>query len=266
MSYNPVAAANFYKSNKHKRPRVQNPHAGVKHSDIMRRQGGIGSALPQQRTVTASGYSSAIFKGTGFNFRHELLAAGNSSGLGVNAEKARVFHVVKGVLFFLVHDAEGNKSYVQVQEGGNFVAQPGLIHGYATTGTQECAFLIAEDADYASTWEELEAGNAKAYQHALEGGAAPEPEPYQLGTNPQAQAEGTQRRRSNQAKAKDQAVRQAMQKNRRKPKGVKVTPGAPSQAGQTITGATRVGYNASENPNSGNVDGVNPMPIPMGRE
>lgn len=257
MSFNPVRAKNFYKTGRKRLP--QQPHAGVKHSDIMRKQG-LGATLPQhQRVVTTTGYAALIHGGDGFTFRHQLLASGNASGVGVNAGQDRVYYVTRGVLYVIIQDENGQQDYLQVQEGGNFSAPAGVRHGIATSGTSECSLLIVEDSGYEANWQQLSEGTHAEHMHPLEAAAAPEAMPYVLGSG-DAVPSG---RREDQSKAKEQATLIARRKQRRQPKKMSAAgrPAAGGQQGQqSITGAVRVGRNAATNANSSNVDGVSPMP------
>ncbi len=259
MSHNPVRAANFRKTGR--KPIVRDPHAGIKHSEIMRRQG-FGTTLPTQRAATPTGFTSEVFEGDGFTVRQDLLAAGNSSGVGVAAEHDRVFHVLRGVLYIVLESDNGAQEFVQVQEGGNFVAKAGTRHGYATSGTAEVSLLIIEDAGFAEGWQVLSAPVQATHQHPLEAAHAPQPQPYVIGSGQQQPAPSSRRR--DQSKAKNQAAMQAHSKRRRQPKKVSSMgqgQAMPQQAGgQTVTGATRIGHNSPTNANSSNVDGVNPKP------
>src|SRR5690606_14244261 len=104
MSYNPARAKNFYKNAN--RRRKQDPHAGTKHSDIMRRQG-FGSALPAgNRVATPRGMAATLFDGPNWTARIETIAAGNNLGYGVNHEADRLYSVLSGVLYVIVGEGE----------------------------------------------------------------------------------------------------------------------------------------------------------------
>jgi mannose-6-phosphate isomerase-like protein (cupin superfamily) len=255
MSYNPVRAKNFYR-NTSKRPRRQDPHAGIKHSDIMRRQG-MGQTLPTEgRQQTPHGFGATIFSGEDFNVRSEIIAAGNNLGFGVNEEADRVYQVIRGPLFVIIEGEQGTKDVLQVQDGGNFRAPRGLKHGVASSGTNDVELLVIESASYADTWQQIEDGVARTSEDlaAYTNNQAAQQAQINIADAPPA-------RRRDQSKAKKQAVKEAAKRRRRQPKmAASPTPAQTAAAGQ------KVGRNASKNANSGNVQGVNPMPMGPGSD
>ena len=242
MSYNPVRAANFRKTGRKRRP--LDPHAGVKHSDIMKRQG-LGTTVPMAaRTPTPHGFAAEIFACSDFTLRSEVIGAGNSTGYGVNPDGDRVYHVVRGVLFVFVEGKEVNgepqRDILQVQAGAFFKAERDMKHGVAASGTNDVEVLVVESADFAKTWEVLEAGETRDISGVLAGGTPQEPSP--VGTA----------RRTDQSQAKAQAANMAVQATRRRPRGpaqAAAGPGQPARGG------------ALNNANSATVEGVNPRPV-----
>src|SRR5687768_15036766 len=99
MSYNPVRAQG---RTARRRP-ASNPHAGVKHSDIVRTRG-VGSSLPplSARESSEHGFGVPVFAGSDFVVRHEVMYQGNNSGIGVNEEADRIILVRRGLLFLTI--------------------------------------------------------------------------------------------------------------------------------------------------------------------
>ena len=125
-----------------------NPHAGTKHSDIVRRTG-VGQALPADRKRTLTGYGAETFRGDDFTVRYELIAAGNAHPLGINTKRDRVVHVLEGQLFVQLaiptEDSVEHK-YVSVLAGGQYVAKAGTIHALGDSGTGDVSVMVVEPA------------------------------------------------------------------------------------------------------------------------
>jgi len=242
MSYNPTRAKNFYKNPSRRRRLAPNPHAGTKHSDIVRRNG-MGATVPlENRQQTASGFMASVFENDKFSVRQEVLAAGSSIGWGCNKKADRVIKVLTGVLYITVEEG-GEKAMKTVQAGGYFRAPRKTQYGYATSGTADAEILVIESADYHKTWE------------SLEDSIAPSGQP-QIFVQPAASSTNRPARRSKEdrTQAVSQALRTASKGRRRKPQRMAV------QAAQSGAGDARIGKNTTTNTNSGNVAGVNPMP------
>jgi len=250
MSYNPVRANNFYKRNRGNR--VLNPHAGTKHSDIMRRQG-LGITVPMaDRTQTATGVASTLMETSGFVVRAEVIAAGNNCGLGVHKTKDRMLLCRTGSLFVRVavdEGTQGSNEYHRLQAGAHVRLPRGTVYSIASSGTEDAEVLFVEDPDYMTGFIYLE-------------------NPETVGMSDQSTLSAAapdmilQPRRTDQSIAKAQALQQAKEtavRMRRRPARASVTPGT-----QMASGATAVGKNATVNANSGNVTGVNPMPAGPG--
>lgn len=243
-------------ADRNKRGRKRRPvdvHAGVKHSDIMKRAG-LGGTVPlEDRRQESYGFSAAVFNAENFTVRSAVIGAGNNLGLGVNPEADRVFRVQRGVLFaYVVTDTiidqdSGEESYqqdiLQVQEGSLFRAPRGMKYAVASSGTADVEVLIIEDKDYDKTWQPL----GEAVMRPVSGmmtGATPS-EPIPMG----------QRRTSDQARSRQVAAQQAARRQRRRqPRG----PVAAANAAGHV--APQIGANAATNANSANVVGVNPKP------
>lgn len=148
MSHNPVRAKNFYKNNK--KQRILNPHAGTKHSDIMKRQGSGFTTAMSGRTSTPYGFSACVFEGKNFVVRSEYLGAGNSWGFGVNEKGDRLYRVNTGILFVTV-ETDGVSQLLTIQPGGTFQAARGTKHCIATS-TSDVELIVVESVNYAKNW------------------------------------------------------------------------------------------------------------------
>lgn len=264
MSYNPTRAN--HRNPSQRRRRKPNPHAGVKHSDIMRRQG-FGAGLPaDDRAPTPHGIASRLFEGKDFSVTVEAIGAGNRLEFGVNKKADCVFYVLRGTLYIFVEGdppAEGEKAphdIFQVAAGGRFSAPRGLRHGVAASGTEDVEVLVVRSAGYEKDWEALEQAVTRETSTVRTNEVALGPEPVVgAGPLPTETPAVPQQRRRDQSKAKAAAAKQASRRARRKPKSQTPAP-QPQPGGQSVTGAANVGHNPSDNPNSGNVNGVNPRP------
>lgn len=221
--YNPARA----EGKLHTRRRVYDPHAGLKHSDIVRKAG-VGTSAPElaKREKTNHGYSANVFSGFKFVVRHEVVYAGNSIGFGVNNKGDRVFFVRLGVLFATVELPDGSRTVFPVTQGTCFRAPKGTKYGYATSGTSDLEMDVIETPNYSDSWEVIgEATTRMTVEPVL---AAPD---VTLPT-----------RRKLASKAKDQAISMAVEQQqlrRRQTKGIA----------------------KSFNPNSGTQVGVNLKPM-----
>ncbi len=234
MSYNPVRAAQPYRNTSKRRRRVD-PKAGIKHSDIMRRQG-VGQSVPLAgRTRTSHGVGAPIFDGDKFIVRSEVVFAGNSTDYGVNDKADRVYQVTSGVLYATVKTGENKdgspiRENVAVQAGGTFRAPKGVSY-CVSTATSDAEILIIEDKGYEKNWTKIEEGTVSEAKNTatLAGETSDAP---------------TQKRRKNQDKAKAAALANAKKRGRSTSPNVN----------------KRVGVNKTTSSNAPNVSGTNPMP------
>lgn len=244
--------ADLNRKNNNKKVRRLDPHAGTKHSEIMKRRG-VGVTVPMEdREPTPHGFTAGVFSGD-FVVRHEVIGAGNNLGFGVNKKGDRVIRVSSGQLFVFVSDKEnkGNKTILKIIAGRYFRAPKGLKYGLAASGTEDVELMVIESPNYADGWKLLEEGETREVSNVL-AGVHPEEatsvESSQLIDVDLVETRTKRRRRT--SKAKEQALSQA----RKNKKVSKVIPQAANGAGQ------RVGRNASTNANSATVVGVNPRP------
>jgi len=249
MSFNPVRAASFGRNRGRGVRHANDPHAGTKHSDIMRRAG-LGVTVPlSSREVTSSGFAAILMKSPTFTVRSELVAAGNNLGLGVHKTKNRMVLVRSGSLFVQTNDEVTQEAVLhRLQTGGHINLSAGTVHRIASSGTEDAELLIVEDTGYEQGFEYLEAPEVQGMSpHAVLAGGTPD-------------AAVTTTRRADQTIAKTQAVQNAVQRRRRAPRlGAGPTPAASDGAvGQ------RAPTTSPLNPNSTNVQGVSPRPMGPG--
>ena len=144
MVYNPARA-----NRNQKAKRAPNPHAGVKHSDIVRRNGvGLNAPMSVSKENTKHGMSAPIFEAPGFSVRYETVFAGNNTGIGVSEEGDRTIRVLRGSLFVFFEDENGVSIQYQIRADQHLNAPRGVRHGYATSGTEDVEILVVESADY----------------------------------------------------------------------------------------------------------------------
>lgn len=241
MTFNPVRAENF---NKRNRPRHElNPHAGIKHSDIMKRQG-VGVTIPlDSRVNTPNGISALLFSGEDFVVRSELVASGNASDFGMNECDDRVYVIRNGVLFVRVGQEDGSSKMMQFQSGDVFRAPKGTKYSVAASGTHDVELLVIETANYDAGWQTIETGVAAGLGANV----------VLSGESPSVDVPRIERRRD-QTLAKAQAEEIAAPRRRK----LRMSASTELSAGGNVR-ATR-----GSDPNSGTVLGVNPRPMGPG--
>ncbi len=160
MSYNPTLANG---GRNKRRKRTLDPHAGIKHSDIVRRRG-VGSVAPSgsKQEGTPHGFKNLVFKCDSFIQYYECMYSGNHTGFGVNEEGDRILRIMRGSLFVTVGsiDEDGNvtgKDTKQVSEGSYLNFKRGQPYSLATSGTMDVELVITETVDYDKTWRTVEA-------------------------------------------------------------------------------------------------------------
>lgn len=230
MAHNPTRAANFYNTKRRKRLQPTK-HDGVKHSDIMKRQG-VGQTIPVElRNRTAHGFERTLFSGPDFIVRGEILAAGNLSPYGVNKEADRVYYVTKGTLFVNIDTVEGRQVY-KFHPGEAFRAYRDISYSVAS-GSSPVECIVAESPNYDETFEVVEEGISKEFQETVLS------QPTETITP----------RRRNQSKAKAAAIAQAAARGRHT--------GMHNQTAPLASG----GASTPDNANSISSVGHNPKPM-----
>lgn len=164
MSYNPSRTS----GNRRRKERARNPHAGVKHSDIIRRRGVGFDAPTANREDTRHGFSSEAFSCDTFTQRYSCIFAGNNTGVGYTDSGDRSVRVVAGTLFVTIinkvksTDENGSTSVKDVADIQSFTAghvvnlRAGTKYSLASTGTTNVELIITESAGYNDNWKELE--------------------------------------------------------------------------------------------------------------
>jgi hypothetical protein len=231
MSFNPVRAASFYKNRKGTR-HPDNPHAGTKHSDIVRRQG-LGVTIPMaDRTATATGLAAVLMANDKFVVRSEVIGSGNHLGLGMNKKQDRLLIIRVGSLFVQVNNEENpqESTFHRLQMGAHIKLPAGLVYKIAASGTEDSEVLFVEEPDYAAGFEYLERPETRGLSA----------ESVLTGNTPFVTSE----RRTDQSVAKAQAVETATRTARRRP----------AKLGAAVAAAVT-------NANSVSVQGVNPRPM-----
>jgi len=228
--YNPVRFNQPYRNNNKRRARQLDPKAGIKHSDIMRRQG-LGQTIPLMgRISTPYGVSAEIFAGEDFTVRSEFINSGNNLGYGVNKKAERVYQVAKGVLY-VTYDNNGARNIIQIQEGGTFRAPKGLAHSVSSSNS-DVELIVIESSGYMKDWKVL-----------MDEEVVTSTVPSLLATTPDVPATP---RRKDQSKAKAAAEQQARKRAR--------------STSPNVAASGKIGVNKIRSSNSANVVGVNPRP------
>jgi mannose-6-phosphate isomerase-like protein (cupin superfamily) len=253
MSFNPVRAANFHRNRGKGTRHPNDPHAGTKHSDIVRRQG-LGVTVPfSSRIATPSGFAATLMATDKFVVRSEVIGAGNHQGLGRNAKHDRMLILRVGSLFVQVNEVDKGSdepvaTFHRLQEGSHFCIPRGTTHKIAASGTEDAEVLFIEEPHYQRGFEYYEQPEVRGLS----------PESTLTAAAPDARLGPVSTRRIDQTIAKTQAVQAAQSARRRRP-GKRVGTPMPSGA-QTVSGEVNVGRHAPE-ANSSNVVGVNPRPM-----
>ena len=150
--YNPYRHAKAQKQ----RMRKQDPHAGTKHSDIIRKHGvGVGAPIKQVLKRSTHGRFSPIFDCDSFSVRYELFMAGNNSGVGVNPDGDRTIRILRGSLFVTYEDKQGVVVSERIHQGAHLHVPANVKHSYATSGTSDVELLFIETPGYEDGWERL---------------------------------------------------------------------------------------------------------------
>jgi hypothetical protein len=228
MSYNPARMA---PGGLKRRRQAPDPHAGTKHSDIVRARGvgfTVGSTV--NRELTPQGFSVPVFDGEGFSVRQEAMTALNHAGTVVNQVGDKVVRVNRGVLFVTLYGSDGVPVTKSIAEGGCVELPKGTKYALAT-GTLDAELLVVESPDYASTTEMISAPEAINQQAPMVVPATAQATPRRTGT-----------------KAHEQAAQLVAQQQ-------------PARQGRRPAARANRNDTSFDNPNSANAIGVNPRPI-----
>lgn len=232
MSFNPVRAANF---TRRAAPRVYDPKAGTKHSDIIRRQG-VGFTVPMLgRENTATGIAVTLTANDKFVVRSEVIGKGNNLGLVVNDTQDRLLLLRAGSVFVQVH-ADGDSKSHRLQVGSHINIPKGLAHLIASSGTEEAELLFVEEPGYAQNCKILTQPETQGLSAVLAGNVPV------VSVDPV--------RRTDQTVVKAQALSSAKERARRQPGRVVDAAGVAKPVGSVRAPV-----------DSAQVIGVNPRPL-----
>lgn len=150
MSYNP----NVHGKGGRKRTvrRAIDPHAGKKHSDLVRGHGprGVNVADLRSRQNTPHGWKILYFEGEEFVVYYEYFCARNGTGVIRNQEHARVVRVLAGMIFLTM-----DSQILTFQTGQAVVLPKGTKYELATSGDTDAELLICEGPNYSKTVEQI---------------------------------------------------------------------------------------------------------------
>ena len=218
--YNPARQ----QPHKKKRRPQPSPHAGTKHSDIMKRRGvGLTAPAYSSQKRMPFGYISDVFSCDDFEVKHVIIYQGNSLGYGFHPSKDRTIRVLRGDCFVHYEGKSGHVETQRLQTDEHMHAKRNANYGIATSGTTPVELLFIQSVNYEEDWETL--------QPAEFANKVPE-----LSTPPTASIP------SRRPKSESKALQQAAKKPRRAP-------------------AQRVPAQQQSNVNSGTFFGVNPRPM-----
>lgn len=165
MSYNPTRAL---KDSQSKKVRATNPHAGTKHSQIIRKAGlGASSFSTLASKKTTYGFSTPILESKDFTVKVEIIGPGNNLGLGVNEKGDRFIKVLKNKLF-IQREVEGELVVEMINPDHIFVAKQGTKYSLATSGLDSVELLIVESSNYQKNWKQLENPENKPFNFDIE--------------------------------------------------------------------------------------------------
>lgn len=148
MSYNPA----IHGKQKLARQKRIDPHAGKKHSDIMRSMGPRGTNIEdiRNRQATPHGWRILYFQGSEFEMYYEYLCARNGTGVIKNLEHDRCLRVLNGMLYV----TSGGK--IETLYAGQACALPkGTEYELATSGDTDVELLICQGPNYEETCEHI---------------------------------------------------------------------------------------------------------------
>lgn len=213
MSYNPARVDPQVRQRQAQQRRM-NPHAGVKHSTIVGRDGprGINVADIRNRQSTERGWRVLTFKGEDFEMVYEYICARNSTGQIKNEEQDRCLRVLAGMVYITI-DGQAN----EIQTGQGFAIPKGMVYELATTGTTDAEVLFCQGPDYEKNIEQVsKAVKTNTVNVVPEPKAAPVRTPRR---KPQAQAaaEKIEAERARRAAKKRQAAEPGTPKDERPP-------------------------------------------------
>ena len=229
MSYNPA----IHGKNKPvaRRQRKLNPHAGIKHSDIVARKGYRPETAMylEEKIPTERGWKVVHFAGKDFEMVYEYICMHNSTGRVKHRSADRSLRVLNGELYVELKD----KDIIKLTQGQVFAFPRKTEYQLATSGLGDAEVLFCQGTNYEEglTCISVAATNqVPSVKEVIE------------------REKAAIRNRVPGAKAKQQAAKiasrrkrrdQAKQSNTQVPEGGQVTPKSPPKTllpGQQVTG------------------------------
>lgn len=214
MSYNPARVDPQVRQRQAQQRRM-NPHAGVKHSTIVGRDGprGINVADIRNRQTTERGWRVNTFKGEDFEMIYEYLCARNSTGQIKNEDQDRCLRVLAGMVFVTI-DGHAN----EIHTGQGFAIPKGTTYELATSGTTDAEVLFCQGPDYEKNIEQVsEAIKTNTVNVSPEPQAAPVVRTPRRKPQAQMAAERIEAQRAKRASKKQQAAMPGTPKDERPP-------------------------------------------------
>ena len=236
-SYNPTKV-NRDQLARRKARRTPPPGSGVKHSDIMKRTAYSVVRGNSARVATPSGFEVSVYSSKDFSVSLELIGAKNSTNLVVNTTYDRVIIVKSGTLFVITKTSEG-PSVDKYSSGMSAVLPKGIEYQLASTGGEEVEFVSIAHSKYQKTLRTLEKGYTGTNTESLEN--------QTVVGDPATVTPPRVRRKNSQAMS--QAVKAASARDKKL--------GRPTNP-HVLTQATASNRDTS---NTGDIIGVNPMPV-----
>lgn len=150
MSYNPNVHGKH--GRQPARRRQINPHAGTKHSDIVRAMGPRGTNVEdiRNRQATPHGWRIPYFRGEEFEVYYEYLCARNGTGVIKSEEHDRCVRVLAGTMY-LMRDGQIQTFYA----GQAAVLPKGTEYELATSGDTDAELLICQGPQYEESVEHI---------------------------------------------------------------------------------------------------------------
>lgn len=150
MSYNPNIHGPQGRHVARRRP--LDPHAGRKHSDIVRGMGPRGMNVEdvRNREVTPHGWRIPYFVGEEFEMYYEYLCASNGTGVIRSEEHDRCVRVLAGMIF-ITKDQEIHTLHT----GQAAALEKGTEYELATSGDTDAELLVCQGPKYEDSLERI---------------------------------------------------------------------------------------------------------------
>lgn len=150
MSYNPARQQGGVSVNPRRQRRLD-PRAGIRHSEIIAKQGPSAATMTdmRNRVETPRGWRSVMFCGDDFEMIFEYICSKNSTGGLLHPEKDRVLRLMAGELYVTMNDET-----VHLRSGSSFILPKGIEYKIATSGTLDAEIIFCQGANYEKDLEQ----------------------------------------------------------------------------------------------------------------